>query len=77
MQRALTELEREGLLENQRTNGRTVTEDAEMIAQQKRNMAETEIRECLERMQKLGISAEEMISMIQKIEQSEQKPNEQ
>ena len=77
MQRALTELEREGLLENQRTNGRTVTEDAEMIAQQKRNMAETEIRECLERMQKLGISAEEMISMIQKIEQNEQKTDEQ
>ena len=72
MQRALTELEREGLLENQRTNGRTVTEDAEMIAQQKRNMAETEIRE-----QKLGISAEEMISMIQKIEQNEQKTDEQ
>ena len=66
MQRALTELERTQLIENQRTNGRTVTEDAAMIEKERRTIAEEELKACLVRMQKLGISPEELIEMIRK-----------
>ena len=66
MQRALTELERTQLIENQRTNGRTVTEDAAMIEKERRTIAEEELKACLVRMQKIGISPEELIEMIRK-----------
>ena len=39
MQRAMTELEREGLVFPQRTAGRFVTEDAELIAQARQTLA--------------------------------------
>ena len=45
MQRALTELEREGIVHSQRTAGRFVTEDAERIRQlreEKQRAAETD-----------------------------------
>ena len=54
MQRAMTELEREGLVFPQRTAGRFVTEDAELIAQARQTLAREQTEEFLSAMRSLG-----------------------
>ena len=54
MQRALTELERDGLVYSQRTAGRFVTEDRNMINAAKRGLAEHHIQVFLAAMRQLG-----------------------
>ena len=65
MQRALMELERLGLVYSQRTSGRTVTEDKELIIRIKEEIAMQHIDEFLETMQKLGYSKEEIIRLME------------
>lgn len=65
MQRALTELERLGLVFSQRTSGRTVTQDIELIAQKKEELAVNLIEEFLETMIKLGYSKKEIIELME------------
>ena len=43
MQKALTELERTGLIYSQRTSGRFITEDIDMIKNMKNNLAKEQI----------------------------------
>ena len=64
MQRALQELEREGMVYSQRTSGRYVTEDMQVIERAKKQFAEEQIRGFLEAMRKLGYQQEEIISML-------------
>ena len=64
MQRALQELEREGMVYSQRTSGRYVTEDIQVIERAKKRFAEEQIRRFLEAMRKLGYQQEEIISML-------------
>ncbi len=64
MQKALAELERNGLITTQRTSGRTVTEDNEMIQKVRTQLADEYIRNFFRMMQKLGYSAEEILSLI-------------
>lgn len=64
MQRALQELEREGMVYSQRTSGRYVTEDIQVIGRAKKRFAEEQIRSFLEAMRKLGYQQEEIISML-------------
>ena len=52
MQRALAELEARGLLETQRTAGRTVTGDVEKIAQTRRALAQTLVHHFIIRRQR-------------------------
>ena len=66
MQRALTELERRGLLYSQRTTGRFVTEDGDMIKSLQERLALTEIRAFLERMEKLGFDRAAVTALIEK-----------
>ena len=54
MQKALSELERTGLLFSQRTSGRFVTEELAMIEKTKTQLAAQQIREFLEKMQRIG-----------------------
>jgi GntR family transcriptional regulator len=67
MQKALAELEQNGLLYSQRTSGRYVTEDEKMILKAKNTIALEEIKEFLQKMSKLGFSSQETISLIEKI----------
>ena len=53
MQKALTELERIGLVYTQRTAGRFITEDTTMIEELKRNFAQSHIKEFFEKMELL------------------------
>lgn len=64
MQRAMTELERDGLVYSQRTAGRFVTEDETMIQQAKRALAERHIETFLKAMSSLGFQREEMIALL-------------
>lgn len=64
MQRALQELEREGLVYSQRTAGRFVTEEAEKIAGVKKDLAARQVRDFLEAMEKLGFQGGELLALI-------------
>ena len=68
MQRALTELERDGLVYSQRTTGRFVTEDQAMIASAKRSLAERHIQAFLEAMTHLGYGREEILTLLRQEE---------
>ena len=65
MQRALAELERDGLVYSQRTAGRFVTEDKTMIHNAKCSLAERHIKEFLEAMSHLGFQREEILSLLE------------
>ena len=65
MQRALQELEREGMVYSQRTSGRFVTEDEAVIDNAKKNLAEEQIKSFLEAMSKLGYGRDEIISLLE------------
>lgn len=64
MQRALMELERDGLVYSQRTAGRFVTEDKAMIEAAKRGLAERHIKTFLEAMMNLGFQREEIVALL-------------
>ena len=64
MQKAMAELEAQGLLYTQRTSGRTVTTDGRLIMELKKRMASTYIRQYFEGMQGLGIEREEAAKML-------------
>lgn len=71
MQKALSELERTGLVYSQRTSGRFITEDSAMIQQLKADLAEEIIREFLEHMRKLGFRREETIRLMNQINEED------
>ena len=65
MQKALSELERSGLVYSQRTSGRFITEDEVMLKKMKMQLAAEHIRQFFEKMHQLGFGDEEMLHMIQ------------
>ena len=65
MQRALAELEREGLLYSVRTSGRFVTEDRAAFDSLHKNLAEDYIREMFDSLRKLGMSDDDIIAAVQ------------
>jgi GntR family transcriptional regulator len=66
LQKALSELEREGLVYTQRTSGRFVTEDEHMIKQAKNQLAIEQIELFLQKMAGIGFSKEETLALIEK-----------
>lgn len=60
MQRALAHLEESGLLTSQRNIGRSVTQDTALIAAKRDALAEEELTVFLEKMHRLGFTAEEI-----------------
>ena len=71
MQRALQELERDGMVYSQRTSGRFVTEDVRRIDEAKRAFAAEHIRVFLEGMGKLGYGREEILALLQEEKEDE------
>lgn len=67
MQRALAKLEEDSLVITRRTSGRTITEDVEMIKQAKKQLAEQQITEFLEKMQQIGLEKSETLTLITKM----------
>ena len=72
VQRALTELEREGLVFSQRTAGRFVTENENMIVNAKLRIADERVSECLRSMKTLGCGRQEIISLIEGAKEDEE-----
>ena len=64
MQKALSELEREGLVFSKRTSGRYVTDDKEKIESMREEMANIHINSLKETLKKLGYSQGETIELI-------------
>ena len=73
MQKAFAELERGGLIITQRTNGRTVTKDTEMIRRIRQELAKAHVDEFSYRMMELGFSKKEIIDLIQNVYEGEEK----
>ena len=72
VQRALTELEREGLVFSQRTAGRFVTENENMIVNAKLRIADERVSEFLRSMKTLGCGKQEVISLIEGAKEDEE-----
>lgn len=64
MQKALSELERTGLIYTNRTSGRFITSDTELIQNLKKQSAKSQIKEFLDRMALLGFQPEETLDLI-------------
>ena len=60
MQRAFTELEQMNLVLTQRTAGRTVTEDMELINQVRKGLAEKQLKIFVSKMQELGYQEDDI-----------------
>ena len=64
MQKAHSELERSGLIYSQRTSGRFITEDKELIHQMKKELAAAEVSAFVAHMKQLGITPEEIRQLL-------------
>ncbi|MBR6377254.1 MAG: GntR family transcriptional regulator [Oscillospiraceae bacterium] len=73
MQKALTELERGGLIYSQRTSGHFVTEDQAVIARAREALAEMQTERFLQSMQELGFTSAETAELLhRKLEHKEE-----
>lgn len=64
MQKALSELEREGLLYTQRTSGRFITEDTETISNLREQLAAEHLDAFLKKMNRLGYTPDEAVKLL-------------
>ena len=71
MQRALQQLEREGLVFTQRSSGRFITEDTAVIGEANRTLARQHIEQFMASMKKLGYTREEIIALLESGEEED------
>ena len=67
MQKALAELEDEGLIYTERTNGKFVTDNRELIEKIKRKLAEEKVNNYINDMKNIGINFEQSIQYLQEL----------
>ena len=72
VQRAFSELEREGLIYTQRATGKYVTENEADIKSAKQTLAKTQVADFLRAMQSLGFSVGDVIVLLQSFNESEE-----
>ena len=72
VQRAFSELEREGLIYTQRATGKYVTENADEIKSARQALGKTQVAEFLSNMQSLGYSVGDVIVLLQSFNESEE-----
>jgi len=72
VQKAFSELERMGLVYSQRTSGKFITEDVQMIEETKKEMAKTLISSFLNNMEQLGFTKDEALALTKKAGEEEQ-----
>ncbi len=66
MQKALSELERYGLVYSQRTAGRYITEDSDMIDKLKIDLAKKQVGDFFSKMQQLGFNLKQTVDFVNK-----------
>ena len=64
MQKALDELGREGLVFSQRTSGRFITEDRQLLDQLKTELVTQHLEQFLGQMRSIGLTREEVLAII-------------
>ncbi len=67
MQKALVELENEGLVYTERTNGKFVTTDIKLIEKVKKELAKEKITKYLNDMKNIGISYDDAVTYLQEL----------
>lgn len=67
MQKALVELENEKLIYTERTNGKYVTEDEELIEKTKKELAQEKVNNYLRSMENIGINYELAVRYLQEL----------
>jgi DNA-binding transcriptional regulator YhcF (GntR family) len=73
MQKALSDLERTGLIYTNRTSGRFITSDETMIKKLKEESAIELVNEFLEKMRQHGFEAEETLTYVANLVKSNKK----
>ena len=71
MQRALAQLEADGLVVTNRTAGRTVTEDGEALSRMCRQLAREQIQAYFDGMERLGFTRQQAIAFVQNWKEEE------
>ena len=64
MQKAMTELERQGIVYSQRTSGRFISEGGEIMSNLKKELQQQYIEQFVENMKKLGIEPSETLNYL-------------
>ena len=72
VQRAFSELEREGLIYTQRATGKYVTENEADIKSAREDLARTQVADFLRAMQSLGFSVGDVIVLLQSFNESKE-----
>ena len=67
MQKALVELENEKLIYTERTNGKYVTEDEELIEKTKKELAQEKVNNYLRSMENIGINYKLAVRYLQEL----------
>ena len=65
MQKALSELGRDGLVHSRRTSGRFITEDETMLKNLRDELASRHIQDFMEKMKQLGFQEKETLEKLQ------------
>ena len=76
MQRALAQLESEGLVRTERTSGRYVTEDTNLIEQLRAAAAHDIAADLLEKMRSIGYTPEKAAALLEHWDTEEVEPHE-
>lgn len=66
MQKAFAELERSGLIITQRTNGRTVTEDKELLGNIRQELAKEQLDTFFHGIKELGFTDQDAVDLVRK-----------
>lgn len=74
MQRALAQLETEGLVCSQRTSGRFVTDEEGKIMELKQALAREVVRDFLTRIERLGYTRQDAVQLLSEIPEEPQTP---
>ena len=67
MQKALAELEREGIVYSKRTSGRFVTDNKELIENERKNLVKDNVKKTLDTLINLGYTNDEILSLVEEI----------
>lgn len=67
MQKALAELEREGFVYSKRTSGRFVTDNKELIENERKNLVKENVKKTLDTLINLGYMNEEILNLVEEI----------
>ena len=67
MQKALAELERQNLVFSKRTSGRFVTDNTELIENERKNLVKDNVKKTLDTLINLGYTNEEILNLVEEI----------